>query len=360
MTELAAQLTVWPLAAPIALATVPHSENRIYRLGDGNGGRYILRLHRPGYHTAIEVQSELAWIGALRRESGLLVPEVVATRDGQSIARLTLEGPKTAPRLAVLFVENSGAVPDETDPHLPEIFEALGAAAARCHLHVQTWTRPDGFLRPDWTIAGMIGRRGIWGDWRAASALSDRDAALLMQAEARLLARFDAYGMAPDRYGLIHNDLRPSNFLWEDGQVRSSISTIAASAGSSPISPHPFRGSRTIRACRICLPAVRRIWPPSRTRSADIAMAGPALMARRMLLWPGAPHGPKRISPRNGPQALSKAAVRLARRFLTATVWFRNSPSHWRASRPRPAARWRRWRLGWQARSMPASRGFEA
>ena len=284
MTELAAQMKVWPLAAPFVLEPVPHSENRVYRLGTGDGGRYILRLHRPGYHNAIEVQSELAWIGALRRESGLLVPEVIATRDGQSIARITLPG-ETAPRLAVLFVENAGDLPDETDPRLPEIFEALGAATARCHLHVQTWSRPDGFLRPDWTIAGMIGRRGIWGDWRAAPDLSARDAALLMQAEARLLARFDAYGMASDRYGLIHNDLRPSNFLWDGGRVRLIdfddcgfgwfIADFAASVSwfeNDPRVPDLFG-------------RWRKGYERHRTLTeADLAMAAPALMARRMLL----------------------------------------------------------------------------
>ena len=284
MTELAAQLNAWPVALPVSLEPVPHSENRVYRVRDAKSRRFILRLHRPGYHNAIEVQSELAWIGALRRESGLLVPEVVPTRDGQSIARLSLAG-EPSQRLAVLFVENAGEQPDETDPRLPEIFAALGAAAARCHLHVQTWQKPDGFLRPDWTIAGMIGRRGIWGDWRAAPGLSDKDAAILMQAEARLLARFDAYGMAPDRYGLIHNDLRPSNFLWHDGRLRLIdfddcgfgwfVADFAASVSWFETDPR--------------VPALFASWRAGygqhRTLTeTDIQMVDPALMTRRMLL----------------------------------------------------------------------------
>lgn len=316
MTELAAQLTTWPLSLPVTLAPVPHSENRIFRVRDAEGGRFILRLHRPGYHNAIEVQSELAWIGALRRDSGLLVPEVVPTRDGQSIARLGLAG-EPSPRLAVLFVENEGEQPDETDPHLSEIFEALGGVAARCHLHVQTWQKPDGFLRPDWTIAGMIGRRGIWGDWRAARGLSDKDAALLMQAEARLLAQFDAYGMAPDRYGLIHNDLRPSNFLWHDGRLRLIdfddcgfgwfIADFAASVSWFETDPR--------------VPELFANWRKGYERhrslaETDIAMAAPSLMARRMLLlaWTASRAETELAAARA--RGFADGTVHLARRFL--------------------------------------------
>ena len=45
------------------------SENWTYRIDEPDGGRtFALRVHRPGYHTAEEIESELDWIDALRRD----------------------------------------------------------------------------------------------------------------------------------------------------------------------------------------------------------------------------------------------------------------------------------------------------
>jgi len=44
------------------------SENWTYRIDEPGGGRtFALRVHRPGYHTAEEIDSELAWIDASAR-----------------------------------------------------------------------------------------------------------------------------------------------------------------------------------------------------------------------------------------------------------------------------------------------------
>ena len=43
------------------------SENWTYRIDEPAAGRtFALRVHRPGYHTAGEIESELDWIDALR------------------------------------------------------------------------------------------------------------------------------------------------------------------------------------------------------------------------------------------------------------------------------------------------------
>ena len=284
MTDLADQLSLWPITAPGRLTPVPHSENRVYRVTDAGGKRYILRLHRPGYHDRAAIESELDWIAALASDTDVLVPEVISAISGTRIAELQLRGEK-APQLAVLFKENTGELPDESDVRLNEIFEALGAASARCHMHVATWHKPQGFKRPDWTIATTLGRDGIWGDWRAAPGLSAHDTDTLATTEEQLLADFAGYGHAPDRFGLIHNDMRPSNFLWHAGTLRLIdfddcgfswfIADFAASVSwfeDDPRVPELFRHWRNG-------------YETHRTLStSDIAMAGPAVMARRMLL----------------------------------------------------------------------------
>ncbi|MBU1174479.1 MAG: phosphotransferase [Alphaproteobacteria bacterium] len=316
MTSFLEYLVRWPLVPPLSLTPIPRSENLVFRLRDGQGGRFILRLHRPGYHTLAEVMSELNWIAALRHDTGLQVPEVVPARDGSPVLPLPVAG-ETSPRLAVLFVENPGVLPNENDPDLPGLFSALGAAAALCHLHAASWVRPVGFARPDWTIATTLGANGIWGDWKAAPGLSDADLVVLAKTEMRLMKLFDAYGTASDRFGLIHNDMRPSNFLWHDKRLRLIdfddcgfswfIADFAASVSwfeADPRVPDLFRrwleGYRRHRALS----------------DADIAMAGPAVMARRLLLLAWSASRAETDLAAAHAKGFAEGTVKLARKFL--------------------------------------------
>ncbi|HRE26528.1 MAG TPA: phosphotransferase, partial [Anaerolineales bacterium] len=56
--------------------------NTLYRV-DTADGRYVFRVSAPGLRTEREVASELSWLNALRRDTDLVVPEVVATRSGR-------------------------------------------------------------------------------------------------------------------------------------------------------------------------------------------------------------------------------------------------------------------------------------
>lgn len=57
------------------------SENATYRIDLPDGGRRVLRIHRPGYHDATEIRSELAWLDSLHA-TGLPVPRAVQAMDG--------------------------------------------------------------------------------------------------------------------------------------------------------------------------------------------------------------------------------------------------------------------------------------
>ena len=51
------------------------SENVTYKVTDRRDGRaYVLRLHRPGYHTLPELEAERAWVRALAA-AGIEVPQ---------------------------------------------------------------------------------------------------------------------------------------------------------------------------------------------------------------------------------------------------------------------------------------------
>ena len=77
---------------PDALELVSLAENVTYRVVDRRDGvAYVLRLHRPWYHTLDELISERAWIRALA-DAGIAVQMPVRTRDGQEYASVTIPG----------------------------------------------------------------------------------------------------------------------------------------------------------------------------------------------------------------------------------------------------------------------------
>lgn len=197
-----------PADAPLALLTV--SENATYVAEDAAAGRrVILRVHRPGYRTVPEIESELAWIAALRDDEVVATPAIVPALDGRLVLSFDDAGQE---RHAVAFAHMSGREPDASDDLVPW-FMRLGRINARLHEHSRRWTRPAGFTRKAWTCDTMIGPNAYWGDWRAALGLQPDGKAVLERLETWLARWLAEYGMGPERYGLVHSDLRLANLL---------------------------------------------------------------------------------------------------------------------------------------------------
>src|SRR6478609_7446855 len=73
------------------LVLLRHEQNATFRV-DGVGARYVLRINRPGLQSEATVESEMAWLAALRRDTDLVVPEPVATRDGSLVVTASEPG----------------------------------------------------------------------------------------------------------------------------------------------------------------------------------------------------------------------------------------------------------------------------
>src|SRR5690606_3256837 len=150
---------------------------------------------------------ELAWVDALGRESAVPTPVVVPNRAGGQVTTVTVDGQE---RHAVLFHSVPGAEPDDTALASPG-FETLGQLTARMHLHARSWTPPAGFRRFSWDWENSLGDRPRWGRWQDGFGVGPAEEAVLGQAARMVHRRLSAYGTAPDRFGLVHADLRLAN-----------------------------------------------------------------------------------------------------------------------------------------------------
>lgn len=211
-------LPTWSLSPTTDVVRLNVSENVTFTLNDRqNNRRLVLRVHRPGYHSEAEIQSELAWITALREQGAVTTPAPVSGANGKLIQRLhavTERHGSIAEAMyhAVIFEHVAGHEPARTED-LFDTFRALGAITARMHMHARIWARPAGFVRKTWNFRTMLGDRALWGDWRAGPGLHRTGSALLERAAECLRVRLARFGMQPARFGLIHADLRLTNLL---------------------------------------------------------------------------------------------------------------------------------------------------
>jgi Ser/Thr protein kinase RdoA (MazF antagonist) len=202
----------WGFGPDTDLRLLCISENATYLVTDpATGAQGVLRLNRPGYHSRRAIESELEWTAALRRDRVLATPAWWPTRSG---ARVALLEAGAAARHAVMFAFAPGTEPEPgtVSGGMP----AIGEIAARLHAHARQWARPEGFSRFAWDLPAALGdgrQPGRWGDWRAGD--DPEFAPVLEAAQKAVVAILTAYGRRPERFGLIHGDLRAANLLFD-------------------------------------------------------------------------------------------------------------------------------------------------
>lgn len=223
LTRLAREaLRAWPVG-DARVELVKYRENAVFRVTDAAGARYALRVHRAGYRSDGQIRSEVEWMRALSL-AGVRTPEVVPTTSGDVISSASVPTVPEArqcdllrwvPGVALGSLEG-GAVGD--DRTIAERYRMLGELAARVHEHGIGWKRPDGFERPAFDAAALVGERPTWGAFWELECLSPAQLAVLLEARDRTRQALAGFGDAPDRYGLIHGDFLPENVLVCQGE----------------------------------------------------------------------------------------------------------------------------------------------
>lgn len=216
--QIESRLDLWSGLAGGRAKLINLSENHTFRIDTPDGKHHILRVHRPGYHTKPAIRSELAWLDALRTQTGLPTLTPIAGKDGALVQQFT---PRTGENsiFVVRFAFEEGSEPEETGDLLG-LFGDLGRLAAICHKHAENWQLPPGFVRPTWNASTILNVEGIWGDWRQAPDVQGSTQDILIRLDERLRTDLAAYGQKKHRFGLIHADMRLANLLIHKGKPR--------------------------------------------------------------------------------------------------------------------------------------------
>lgn len=218
------------------LSLLAHRENTVFRVavsrrpnrleGDPlnhlDDNRFVLRIcGRAGPDTEM-LQSELLWLAALRRETDLVVPEPVPTRNGSFVVEIMVEGIPEA-RRCVLFRWVEGRFVDSG--LTPGLFERVGSFMARLHQHSRQFVPPGGFVRPRWSPEWYLGRGSVLDPVfvaeRCEGRIHEEDQQIFSAAAERIRAEISAISQDGEHYGLVHGDLNRTNFLFHKGEVRA-------------------------------------------------------------------------------------------------------------------------------------------
>ncbi len=208
-----AALEAFPIDA-CDLTLVSLSENVTFKVTDGRDGRpYVLRLHRPGYHTLDELVSERAWIRALA-EAGIDVPDAVMTRDGQDYVPVIIAatGEKRFAGMGELdrgppAVRRAGR-DDGPEPHRG-VLQATRRHHRRDACPGECLDAATGFKRHALDSDGLMGMAPHWGEFWEHRSLTAGERSLLLDVRQRLHALLSRLSRGPVR--LQRDPCRPAS-----------------------------------------------------------------------------------------------------------------------------------------------------
>jgi len=281
------------------------------------GKKIILRVHRPGYHTRQEIESELTWIDSLREQKIVRTAAPLDLVSGGRIAEFRHQG---VDYLVVGFEFLPGHAPaPEND--LKTDFHTLGRVTAQLHEHVKGWAAPVGFRRKVWNFDTMLGQGHLWGNWRDAMGLDSKGKRLLEQTAALLDQKLAAFGSGPDRFGLVHADLRLANLL----VGRGGLSVIDFDDCGYSWFMYDFAAAVSFMEEDKQIPDLKNSWIKGYRSVAHLpreeAQAIPMfIMLRRMLLTAWLASHAETDTARELGEAYTQGTVRLAQTYLNAAT----------------------------------------
>ena len=204
---------------PERITLLHHWTNTVFRV-DTDRGSYALRVCQTlGEDGAKFVRSELQWLVALRKDTGLVVPEPVNTHSSDLLTVVQDERiPDT--RCCVLFTWVEGRF-KHRNQLTPTTFDQVGGLMARLHQHAEAGSLPENFVRPVVRYADPNNQTMLESLETSRQFGSKKDADFLRHAYERMLSEIAAIGRDPSDFNLIHADLHQENYLFHEGNVRA-------------------------------------------------------------------------------------------------------------------------------------------
>ena len=188
------------------------SENIVLKLVAGDGHFFALRIRKTAGSCPAHILSELVALRDFSAKTGAIVPVPVSTRDGRLFCPVAVEHETF---LCVIFNWVPG-VHVAADQITPAQMAAMARVVAQFHAFSATYRPPADFVRPVYDDAWFFGPTTWSMDPDFISLLAIDAAAYLQETNRTIRDRLQHVPRHLNTFGLIHYDLHPGNFLFEN------------------------------------------------------------------------------------------------------------------------------------------------
>ena len=208
-------LSAWDIDVA-SLEFVVARENAVFRARRHDGRWVAVRVLRPGYHDAAELESEVEWTTALIA-AGIDTPATVAAIDGRHF--VAARGDDGVERMVgvVEWIDGEALAASLLDERGIDVCRQLGELMARLHEHAASWVPSASFTRHRLDADGLLGDQPWWGRFWDVPEIDSTQRPAIEAARRELRQLLDQLGTSPSTFSLIHADLLPQNVLVRDG-----------------------------------------------------------------------------------------------------------------------------------------------
>lgn len=202
------------------LTLLAHHRQTTFRIQSSmTSQRYVFRFHRSTYRNPAAVRSEFRWLRSLREETNVMVPEPLATLDGEDVPRISADGlPEDLHCSLTTWLEGKRYF----RKHGPgvRVLRHVGRIMATMHRHAEGF-RPSEWLQcPVWNWERLFTPRAPETGNAERRMLDTEGHRLFRETEQRARAAMDMLGTGREEFGLIHGDLIQANYIIHRGDVR--------------------------------------------------------------------------------------------------------------------------------------------
>ncbi len=203
------------------ISLINHGENTCFKVIARNKkknqvNKFVLRIHRSGYHNEQAIRVELQWLLSISKETNLIVPVPVAGKDGEILYPIFTDEVRET-RSCVLFGWIEGQFYDKRLT-ASSMFK-VGKLSAQLQSNGKSFPSSDKSLRPKWNAEGLIGKEAIMG--AIPDVLEKKDKQIVKRAKEKIVNDTHSIENDPKRFGLIHADLHPGNYMFHKGEIRA-------------------------------------------------------------------------------------------------------------------------------------------
>lgn len=196
---------------PIRLRLLQHDFNTTFRLDAADGSKFAVRIDLNRRKPVSALDSEMAWLAAIDRDTDVRVPVPLATRGGALHVPVDVDGLDATLHMAVMSWLPGRDLDVPTVPAMSE----LGRQTAQLHEHAASWQVPPGIEFPSIEEVLMDSPDRL----RTGHELISADQqALIERAFEHIEPRYGAMIAAGERMP-IHGDLHPWNVKWLRGRM---------------------------------------------------------------------------------------------------------------------------------------------